>query len=211
MPILLHRLLYKLIQHPRQSASHSSGFTLIEVMVVIVIMAVLVGLVSISSRPDPERALRQEAERLAQHLLLAQQESVLRATPIAWIANGTHYRFIMRHNGQWQYLDQLDQALSSNRGSSSTLSANTSADPLFAPHAWQTPLSDIRVTGLMLPNDVMQRGVLAGNTASLLIGQEPIDQPATIILKHDTAIVQLQLDGAAGYAVQTLPIVTPTQ
>lgn len=155
MPTLAHSKLHYHQQkhrHPTRSI-HLTGFTLLEVMVVVVIMAMLVGLISINSRPDPERSLRQQAERLAQHLILAQQESVLHAQPIAWIANGTHYRFIVRHAGQWQYLDQMD---------------STTKDTVFAPQTWQTSLSDIRVTGLMLPTELLQQGVLAGNTASLL-------------------------------------------
>ncbi len=69
------------------------GFTLIEVMVVLVIMGLFVGLVSNITRPDDRALLRLETERLAQLLDLAATESRLTGKRIAWTAEGTGYRF----------------------------------------------------------------------------------------------------------------------
>lgn len=69
------------------------GFTLIEVMVVLVIMGLFVGLVSTISRPDERALLRIETERLAQLLDLAATESRLTGKRIAWTAEGSGYRF----------------------------------------------------------------------------------------------------------------------
>jgi len=69
------------------------GFTLIEVLVVLLIMGLFVGLVSAVVRPDDRGLLRLEAERLAQLLDLAATESRLTGKSIAWTADGTGYRF----------------------------------------------------------------------------------------------------------------------
>lgn len=72
------------------------GFTLIEMLVVLLIMGLLVGLVSTIARPDSRTLLKVEAERLAQLLDLAATESRLTGKSIAWTSNGANYRF-------WQF------------------------------------------------------------------------------------------------------------
>ncbi|PIP81199.1 MAG: type II secretion system protein GspH, partial [Gammaproteobacteria bacterium CG22_combo_CG10-13_8_21_14_all_40_8] len=57
------------------------GFTLIEIMVVVVIIAVFAGMTVISIRPSsPERVLRTEAKRLNQVIKMALDESQIQAT-----------------------------------------------------------------------------------------------------------------------------------
>ena len=73
--------------------SNRRGFTLIEVLVVLLIMGLLVGLVSAIVRPDDRGLLRLEAERLAQLLDLAAAESRLTGNSTAWTADGPGYRF----------------------------------------------------------------------------------------------------------------------
>jgi general secretion pathway protein H len=78
-----------------------TGFTLIEVMVVLVIMGLFVGLVSTIVRPDDRALLRLETERLAQLLDLAATESRLTGKRIAWTAEPSGYRF-------WRFSDDTD-------------------------------------------------------------------------------------------------------
>ena len=75
------------------AAGGAPGFTLIEVLVVLMIMGLLVGLASVIVRPDDRGLLRVEADRLAQLLDLAMAESRLAGQPIAWTADGPGYRF----------------------------------------------------------------------------------------------------------------------
>ncbi len=75
------------------SPINTKGFTLIEVLVVLLIMGLFVGLVSTIVRPDDRGLLRVEAERLAQLLYLAATESRLTGQAIAWTADGPGYRF----------------------------------------------------------------------------------------------------------------------
>jgi len=69
------------------------GFTLIEMLVVLLIMGLFVGLVSTITQPDDRALLRVEAERLAQLLDLASMQSRLTGKSIAWTADGPGYRF----------------------------------------------------------------------------------------------------------------------
>jgi general secretion pathway protein H len=69
------------------------GFTLIEMLVVLMIMGLFVGLVSAITRPDDRAVLRLEAERLSQLLDFAAAEAQLTGKSIAWTADGSGYRF----------------------------------------------------------------------------------------------------------------------
>jgi len=69
------------------------GFTLIEMLVVMLIMGLFVGLVSAIVRPDDRAVLRVEAERLAQLLDLAAMQPRLTGRPVAWTASGPGYLF----------------------------------------------------------------------------------------------------------------------
>ena len=69
------------------------GFTLIEMLVVLMIMGLFVGLVSAITRPDDRAVLRLEAERLAQLLDFAAAEAQLTGKSIAWTGEASGYRF----------------------------------------------------------------------------------------------------------------------
>lgn len=81
------------IVHPSRGKKHAFGFTLIEMLVVLLIMGLLIGLVSAIALPDDRAQLRVEAERLSMLMDLAATESQLSGKPIAWTAEGTGYRF----------------------------------------------------------------------------------------------------------------------
>ncbi|MBK5103911.1 MAG: GspH/FimT family pseudopilin [Burkholderiales bacterium] len=74
------------------------GFTLIEMLVVLMIMGLFIGLVSTITRPDDRAVLRLEAERLSQLLDFAATEARLTGKSIAWTADESGYRF-------WRYGD----------------------------------------------------------------------------------------------------------
>ena len=70
-----------------------SGFTLLELLVVVLIMGILVGTISAKLQPDNRDVLRVEAERLSQLLELASQEARVAGTSIVWTSDGLRYKF----------------------------------------------------------------------------------------------------------------------
>lgn len=84
------------------TTGQNRGFTLIEMLVVLLIMGLFVGLVSAVARPDDRGLLRVEAERLVQLLNLAAEESRLSGKSIAWTSDGSGYLFWwLRENAGW--------------------------------------------------------------------------------------------------------------
>ena len=78
------------------------GFTLIEILVVLMIMGLFIGLVSTITRPDDRTVLQLEADRLAQLLDFAANEARLTGRSIAWTADESGYRFWRANDdGSW--------------------------------------------------------------------------------------------------------------
>jgi general secretion pathway protein H len=85
------------------------GFTLIEMLMVLMIMGLFVGLVSTITRPDDRATLRLEAERLSQFLDFATVEAQLTGQSIAWTADGPGYRFWRTgDDGLWSEIRDSD-------------------------------------------------------------------------------------------------------
>lgn len=69
------------------------GFTLIELMVVLVIIGIASAAISLSIKPDPLHLLRKDAERLSQLLQVAQAEARADGRAITWKADAKGFRF----------------------------------------------------------------------------------------------------------------------
>lgn len=81
--------------HPAQKSLlyPHRGFTLLELMVVVLIMGLIVGLVSVVVEPDERSLLKVEAQRLAQLLELAASEAQITGISLAWTAEADAYQF----------------------------------------------------------------------------------------------------------------------
>jgi general secretion pathway protein H len=90
--------------------AREAGFTLLEMLVVLVIAGLLVSLASISLTRNPRTDLREEAQRLALLFESASDEAQVRARPIAWEPVAGGFRFDVRTEDGWRPL-QRDQLL----------------------------------------------------------------------------------------------------
>ncbi|MBV1915804.1 MAG: type II secretion system minor pseudopilin GspH [Pseudomonadales bacterium] len=80
----------------------AAGFTLIELMVVLVIMGVMISLVTLSSGiQNRDRETHQFAIRLISLMRLASDEAVLNGKLLAWRLNETEYQFMQLAEGKW--------------------------------------------------------------------------------------------------------------
>ncbi|MCE4053118.1 type II secretion system minor pseudopilin GspH [Pseudomonas sp. Au-Pse12] len=102
------------------------GFTLIELMVVLVIIGIASAAVGLSIKPDPLQALRKDAERLAQLLQVAQAEARTDGRPITWRATAKGYAF-SRQALSGSGLDDLHD------------------DAQLRPRSWETPALQVRI------------------------------------------------------------------
>ena len=88
-----------------------AGFTLIELMVVMVIMAALAGLLTLSLGGNPAKEVQREARRLQQLLVLADDEARMQGQWLGLAADSQgsdHYQFLRFDPGQqgWQAMDE---------------------------------------------------------------------------------------------------------
>jgi general secretion pathway protein H len=79
-PLITHRL-------------PGGGFTLVEILVVLVIIGITLALVSVNFAKDDRAELRNEAQRLALLYQAARDEAISTGKAVAWVANGSQYGF----------------------------------------------------------------------------------------------------------------------
>lgn len=77
------------------------GFTLLEMLVVVVIAAILVTVAGLSMSTNPRRDMNDEAQRLALLFEAASDEAHLRSRVLAWEPSDTGYRFLERSAQGW--------------------------------------------------------------------------------------------------------------
>ncbi|MDX9739846.1 MAG: type II secretion system minor pseudopilin GspH [Gammaproteobacteria bacterium] len=80
---------------------HEGGFTLLEVLIVVLIVGIVSGLAVIAVRDDPGERVATEAQRLSALLTLASQESVLQSRELAVEFGRDGYRFLVLEEDGW--------------------------------------------------------------------------------------------------------------
>ena len=78
-----------------------AGFTLLEVLVVVLIIGIVLGVAVISLPADHEKALQTEAERIDALIGLAQQEAIIQDRELALEIERDGYRFLIQDGDTW--------------------------------------------------------------------------------------------------------------
>jgi general secretion pathway protein H len=87
---------------PLARQARSAGFTLIEVLVVVVLVAITASLVVVSMRQDDRALVREEAVRLAESFRHVQDEAILTGTTFGWRGEPRGYEYLRRTpDRQW--------------------------------------------------------------------------------------------------------------
>jgi general secretion pathway protein H len=149
------------------------GFTLLELLVVLVIVGITLGMVSFNAMPDPKQMLQQEAQRIALLLQLARDEAIVRDSPVAFEADPDHYRFLVREENAWQPLPQDDMLRERDFKRSPVIMAIT-------PPSAGSNTMPLRI----------------------VFGREPVQQPFVLTMGLGDASVAIHADGIGHFTVE---------
>lgn len=149
------------------------GFTLLELLVVLVIVGITLGMVSFNAMPDPKQMLQQEAQRIALLLQLARDEAIVRDSPVAFEADPDHYRFLVREENTWQPLPQDDMLRERDFKRSPVIMA------IVPPSAGSNTMP-----------------------LRIVFGREPVQQPFVLTMGLGDASVAIHADGIGHFTVE---------
>lgn len=156
-----------------QRARAAGGFTLVEVMVVMVIIGITLGLASLNAVPSPRQSLQAEAQRIALLLQLARDEAIVRNRLVAFEANSERYRFLVRNDTSWEPVTR---------------------DDLLRERTFQAaPVA-------LLLDPPAQGG--RNDTLRITFGREPVDRPFLLILGSGGDRVAIRADGVGHFVVE---------
>jgi general secretion pathway protein H len=143
------------------------GFTLVEIMVVMVIIGITLGLVSVNAIPSPHQNLQAEASRIALLLQLARDEAIVRNRLVAFEADSEHYRFLVRNEKSWDPVTK---------------------DDLLRERAFKS-------SPVTLLIDPASAG--SGNPMRITFGREPVDKPfvLTMAIGEDSFAIHADVVG----------------
>jgi general secretion pathway protein H len=148
------------------------GFTLVELMVVMVIIGITLGIASLNAIPSPQQNLQSEAQRLALLLQLARDEAIVRNRLVAFEADPERYRFLVRNETRWDPVTR---------------------DDLLRERSFKSaPL-----TLLLEPP-----GAGSTNPLRITFGREPVDKPFVLTLASGDARVAIRADGVGHFTVE---------
>ena len=87
------------------------GFTLLEMLVVLVVASIMLSVVTLNLMPNAQTVLREESQRLALLMENGAMSSQAGGQPLAWSGTGSSYRFWARtKEGEWVRIE-LDNLL----------------------------------------------------------------------------------------------------
>jgi len=150
------------------------GFTLLELLVVMVIAGIVISLVAVNASPNERGRVLDDGQRIARLFELAQEDAQLGARPLAWEGDA---------NG-WRFLESTPQGWLPMR------------TDIFAPGKWRVPLDGAVVAegGRRLGNGPVR----------LVFGRELIDEPQRLVLTRGNIRVDVTGDGSGRYVATIL-------
>ena len=159
---------------PLAAPRRAGGFTLVEIMVVMVIIGITLGLVSVNAIPSPRQDLENEAKRLTLLLQLARDEAIVRNRQVAFEANPERYTFQVRTETGWEAVTQ---------------------DDLLR----ERPFKNAPIRLLL---DPPAAGVSTGELVRVTFGREPVDKPFVLTLARGDDSVAIRADGVGHFTVE---------
>jgi general secretion pathway protein H len=150
----------------------SSGFTLVELLVVMVIIGITLGLATLNAIPSPRQDLENEARRIALLLQLARDEAIVRNRLVAFEANGERYRFMVRGDTGWEPVTR---------------------DDLLRERSFKNP--PLRL--VLEPS-----GTGGPDMLRITFGREPVDRPFVLTLASGANAVAIRADGVGHFTVE---------
>lgn len=158
-------------------AKLQQGFTLLELLVVMVIVGIILGMVSFSAIPNRQQALQNDAQRIALLLQLARDEAIVRNRPIAFEVDSKNYRFLLREDNTWQVLTQ-DDLLREREFKNYPMMFS-----MISPNS-----------GINLPVKTVP--------LRIVFGREPVDKPFVLTLATDDAHAAIRADGIGHFVAE---------
>ena len=150
----------------------SYGFTLLELLVVLVIVGITLGAVTLNALPNERQVLQNDAQRIALLLQTARDEAIVRNRPIAFEAESERYRFLVYQDNKWQVLQQ---------------------DDLLREREFKRP--PVIIT--MSPRPAGQSTPLR-----IIFGREPVGIPFVLTLASGDAQVSIRADGIGHFVME---------
>jgi general secretion pathway protein H len=172
----------------RLRPSSVRGFTLLELLVVLVIAGIMLGVVSFTAFQNEQQVMRNEAQRIALLLQLARDEAIVRNTPVAFEIGDTSYRFLILNNNT-----NSDNNSNTNSDSNSNGWQPITQDEMFRERTF--PRTPVNVS--IDPPSLQQT-----NPLRIVFGREPVDKPFVLTLTQGNTHVAIHADGIGHYVVE---------
>jgi len=92
------------LTHGFRIKNRQGGFTLIEVVVVIAVIGIILGMMTVSLRPNDSQLLHEEAKRIAFLLEMTQEEAMTTGEALGWsfTADGEYHFWNLGNEGKWK-------------------------------------------------------------------------------------------------------------
>lgn len=149
------------------------GFTLLELLVVLVISGILLGMIAFNAMPGERQGLQKEAQRISLLMQLARDEAIVRNRPVAFEADGDRYRFLVREGQSWEQLSD-DEMLREREFERYPILLSVSPSVVAAQ---EQPLR-------------------------IVFGREPVDKPFVLTLSAGESSVGIRADGIGHFTVE---------